>query len=334
MKVSFCIPTYNRSKFIDELLSSINKQSDHSLNIEVCISDNASTDDTKECIEIWRRKYNFPIVYHRHSENIGPDRNYLAAVNMGGGDYCWILGSDDILSYNALALMEKKLADESDIYLCDRRELDLSMTKITNPHRKWLSEDSRLFSFRDDSDLIKYFSKCNSVGGLFSYLSSIIVRKDRWSSIKFDDSYIGTAYSHVYILLRIISDLNSTLQYISQPLVDCRGDNDTFESNGKARRIKIDFVGYLKLKKDFYSDNENLSTAFGHVLLKERPWVYTSLAMACYGNSVDRAELASYYEELGYHPWFTHFLFQFGKLANHARKIKAVKNIVKKILVV
>ncbi|MGT1483488.1 hypothetical protein ACVPR2_23360, partial [Salmonella enterica subsp. enterica serovar Enteritidis] len=38
---------------------------------------------------------------------------------------------------------------------------------------------------------------------------------------------------------------------ISLPLVDCRGDNDTFESNGKARRIKIDFIGYLKLREDF-----------------------------------------------------------------------------------
>lgn len=331
MKVSFCIPTYNRSKFIDELLSSINRQSVHSLDIEVCISDNASTDDTRESIELWRDKYSFPIVYQRHAENIGPDRNYLAAVNMGTGDYCWIFGSDDILTNNALALMQTEIANGFDIYLCDRRELDLAMTKITNPHRKWLSGDSRLFSFRDDYDLIKYFRKCNSVGGLFSYLSSIIVKKDRWSSIEFDNSYIGTAYSHVYVLLKIINEPNSTLQYISLPLVDCRGDNDTFESNGKARRIKIDFIGYLKLKNDFYSENEKLSVAFGDVLLKERPWIYTSLAMACYGNSTDREELASYYQELGYHPCFTHFLFQFGKFANNAKNISVVKKMVKRI---
>ncbi|ECB4290049.1 transferase, partial [Salmonella enterica] len=38
MKVSFCIPTYNRVKFIEDLLESINNQSSHSLIVEVCIS--------------------------------------------------------------------------------------------------------------------------------------------------------------------------------------------------------------------------------------------------------------------------------------------------------
>lgn len=50
--------------------------------------------------------------------------------------------------------MEDKLAAGSDIYLCDRRELDISMTKISNPHRRWLNGGSRLFSFSNEADLI------------------------------------------------------------------------------------------------------------------------------------------------------------------------------------
>lgn len=331
MKVSFCIPTYNRVKFIEDLLESINNQSSHSLTVEVCISDNASTDGTEESINIWRSRFNFPILYQRHNENIGPDRNYLSAVNMGTGDYCWIFGSDDILTKNSLVLMEDKLANESDIYLCDRRELDISMTRISNPHRRWLSGGSRLFSFSNEADLIEYFSKCNSVGGLFSYLSSIIVKRDKWSDVIFDESYIGTAYAHVYILLRIINNMNSTLQYISLPLVDCRGDNDTFETNGKARRIKIDFIGYLKLREDFYDKNTKIYSSFGRVLTKERPWFYTSLAMACYGDSTDRAELASFYKRLGYPEIATNFIFRLKGLASYAKRIKLAKMVIKKI---
>ncbi|MDM2941659.1 MULTISPECIES: glycosyltransferase family 2 protein [unclassified Citrobacter] len=331
MKVSFCIPTYNRSQFVDELLYSISNQLPHSLNIEVCISDNASTDNTRESIDIWRSKYNFPIIFQQHTENIGPDRNYLAAVNMGTGDYCWIFGSDDLLANNALALMEKKLADGFDIYLCDRKEFDISMTKVSNPHRRWISGGSRLFYFRNDSDYIEYFNKCNSVGGVFSYLSSIIVKKEKWSNVKFDDSYIGTAYSHVFILLNIINNPHATLQYISKPLAYCRGDNDTFESNGRARRIKIDFIGYLKLRKDLYSANKDIFSSFGTVLLKERPWFYTSLAMACYGNASDRSELAAFYKTLGYPKIATYFLFKFKSLASSFKKFKLIKELVKKI---
>lgn len=58
------------------------------------------------------------------------------------------------------------------------------------------------------------------------------------------------------------------MHYISKPLVICRGDNDSFEKKGKARRILIDFIAYLKLANDFYSKNISLKRAFENVLLK------------------------------------------------------------------
>ncbi|EAU7194177.1 hypothetical protein EIU41_23930, partial [Salmonella enterica] len=129
----------------------------------------------------------------------------------------------------------------------------------------------------------------------------------------------------------IINNMNSTLQYISLPLVDCRGDNDTFESNGKARRIKIDFIGYLKLREDFYNNNTKIYISFGRVLTKERPWFYTSLAMACYGDSTDRAELASFYKKLGYPKIATNLIFRLKGLASYTKKIKLAKMVIKKI---
>ncbi|EBH2219729.1 glycosyltransferase, partial [Salmonella enterica] len=48
MLISFCIPTYNRKEYLEELLNSINNQEKFNLDIEICISDNASTDGTEE----------------------------------------------------------------------------------------------------------------------------------------------------------------------------------------------------------------------------------------------------------------------------------------------
>ncbi|EID1204817.1 transferase, partial [Salmonella enterica] len=66
-------------------------------------------------------------------------------------------------------------------------------------------------------------------------------------------------------------------------------------------------------------------------LTKERPWFYTSLAMACYGDSTDRAELASFYKKLGYPKIATNLIFCLKGLASYTKKIKLAKMVIKKI---
>ncbi|MBC8945599.1 glycosyltransferase family 2 protein [Xenorhabdus indica] len=331
MKVSFCIPTYNRAEYLEPLIESIANQLNHSLDIEICISDNASTDGTDKMITNWRKKFNIPIHYHRHHENIGPDRNFLSAVNMGTGDYCWIFGSDDILANEALSSIQVLLSKGYDIYLCDRKEMDISMKVVRNPHRKWLLCDTSTFVINGDDELVNYFNHCQSIGGVFSYLSSIIVKRNRWNAIKFDESYVGTAYSHVYILLRILNHKGTILKYISSPLVLCRGDNDFFVSSGMAKRIKIDFIGYLKLSNDLYTESCSITQALHGVLLRERPWLYTSLAMACYGNQEDKRHLLYYYEEMGYSKFLTEFIFLWGGLARYLKNSGKLKSFIRKI---
>ncbi len=91
------------------LLESINNQSSHSLIVEVCISDNASTDETEESINIWRDRFNFSILYQGITKILGQIGIICSAINMGTGDYCcWIFGSDDILAKKFLALMERR----------------------------------------------------------------------------------------------------------------------------------------------------------------------------------------------------------------------------------
>ncbi|MEK9495022.1 glycosyltransferase family 2 protein [Photorhabdus sp. P32] len=331
MKISFCIPTYNRVEYLKSLVESIANQSNHSLDIDICISDNASTDGTDKMIASWQEIFNIPIHYHRHHENIGPDRNYLSAVNMGTGDYCWIFGSDDLLENDALFSIQVFLSKGYDIYLCDRKEMDISMKVVRNPHRKWLSCDTSTFVVNGGDDLVNYFNHCQSIGGAFSYLSSIIVKKKKWNAIELDESYVGTAYSHVYILLRILNQKGVILEYVSSPLVLCRGENDFFAISGIAKRIKIDFLGYLKLSNDLYTESYWITQALHGVLLRERPWLYTSLAMACYGNQEDKQELLYYYEKMGYSKFLTKFIFLWGELARYLKNSEKLKTFIRKI---
>ena len=56
--VSICIPTYNRGRYLEKALLAYEKLQEFvEKKIEIVISDNASSDDTRERIEPFVRKY-------------------------------------------------------------------------------------------------------------------------------------------------------------------------------------------------------------------------------------------------------------------------------------
>lgn len=96
MRLSICIPTYNRAAHLGNCLHSIRvSRAASTCNVEVCVSDNASTDDTEAVVREAQR--HMPIKYHRNAENLGIPRNFLNVVRMAEGEFAWLLGDDDLV---------------------------------------------------------------------------------------------------------------------------------------------------------------------------------------------------------------------------------------------
>lgn len=91
--VSICIPVYNSGQYIDETLESLINQTYK--NIEIIVSDNASTDNTKKII-LDKQSIDSRISYFRNYENIGYVNNIKNAVSKAKGDFIAIFHSDDI----------------------------------------------------------------------------------------------------------------------------------------------------------------------------------------------------------------------------------------------
>ncbi|MFH0884928.1 MAG: glycosyltransferase family 2 protein [Candidatus Micrarchaeota archaeon] len=93
--LSICIPTLQRKASIqsvlDSLLEVVGKHKDE---VEICVSDNGSTDGTYEMLVSYSKRYPF-IRVRRNSENIGFDANMATLAQMAEGRYCWPIGDDD-----------------------------------------------------------------------------------------------------------------------------------------------------------------------------------------------------------------------------------------------
>ncbi len=87
--LSIVIPTYNRADFLDYSLEvHIPLLEKH--NIQIFVSDNASTDATAEVMAKWMDKY--PLLhYSRNETNVGPDANFEKALKLPATNYIWLL---------------------------------------------------------------------------------------------------------------------------------------------------------------------------------------------------------------------------------------------------
>ncbi|MGZ3744456.1 MAG: glycosyltransferase family 2 protein [Pseudobdellovibrionaceae bacterium] len=95
MRVSIIIPTFNRASFLVEAIESALAQ-DYG-DLEVVISDNASTDYTSEVARYFSKDPR--VKYFRNAENIGMVKNWHKAVfEYATGEWFLILSDDDILT--------------------------------------------------------------------------------------------------------------------------------------------------------------------------------------------------------------------------------------------
>jgi glycosyltransferase involved in cell wall biosynthesis len=113
--VSIGMPVYNGESFIKEALDSIISQTYQ--NLEIIISDNASTDSTREICESYQEK-DKRIKYVRFDENRGASINFNTTFDMSHGKYFKWAAMDDFLGNTYIAKVVSYLEENPDTHLC------------------------------------------------------------------------------------------------------------------------------------------------------------------------------------------------------------------------
>ena len=116
--VSIGVPVFNGREKIEKALYSLLNQTYR--NIEVLVSDNASTDDTRGiCERICSEDAR--VSYVGQPVDLGPTANFNAVLDLARGDYFMWLGHDDWLSERYLEVCVETLEDDPEVSLvCGR----------------------------------------------------------------------------------------------------------------------------------------------------------------------------------------------------------------------
>jgi abequosyltransferase len=99
---SVCIPAYNRAGHLGPLLDSILAQDADDYEILICEDRSPERAAIRAVADEYRGRHPGRIRYHENEENLGYDANFRELIARSDGDYCFIMGNDDLVCPGAL----------------------------------------------------------------------------------------------------------------------------------------------------------------------------------------------------------------------------------------
>lgn len=192
-KVSVCMIVYNQEKYVAQAINSILSQK-HSFEIELIISNDASTDNSHQIIsEISSASENTVIKYYNHSKNKGMMPNFIWALNKCAGEYIALCEGDDYWSESFKLQTQVDFMDSNrdcalcfhnvDVYIQNKQTLVEDMITRDVPDLTDINELSKgnyihtpSVLLRNDFSLPKWFKRSHT-GDWVLYMLMIGNRK-------------------------------------------------------------------------------------------------------------------------------------------------------------
>ncbi len=284
--LTISIPTYNRAHYLEDCLNSINIQLDRHKElqdiVEVVISDNASTDSTKEVAEKYRDSFkNF--VYIVNEKNLGFDLNIFNVVKNSSGVYCWYLADDDVLINGSIDyIIEKLQSNKYDVITMGSSpvtEADYRVRKTFNNN-----------DIHETKNADEFFHGNHNLGGV----SNLLFNRESWmKSVDVENHLPYWLYNETVLKIFTMTDkkmLNvlQTLIYTGQ---DCRWSENGAELftfiNSNLMLERVSHLGFDKKRIDSILEKNRklipiiLLRAKGHGLdcnFKNLDYIYKNLS--------------------------------------------------------
>lgn len=275
------IPTFNGARRIGHTLESVLKQLPKELEsqVDILVSDNASTDDTSAIIQAFQARHSVRITYSKNNENLGYDRNVDMLFKKASGKYVWMLGDDDVLREGALQRVLALLKQHPGL-----KAVQVNFDKY-DPALDHIVEQVQI---PDDLYCDNAESFLLNSRGRYGAISALIIDRDAWNSEDVSGG-VGTQVMHMWGLCKVL--LNGDSFLIKEPLIKVRDGSQKAVSHGDGDSLLTIALAsgmlYHAMKDMGYS-----TKLVDWYLRDDRPYVYDAIPRAKFWGIKDKGSVA------------------------------------------
>ena len=204
--VSICIPTFRGAGRLAPTLARVAQvvaSGGWQERVEVCLSDNASPDDTAAVIAAFQPP-GLMVKKFRQAENVGFARNLHTVARMAEGEYLLFQGDDDTLATGVCATLERALTERPAVALFPTLpDQPMDGDWPARKDERWLADG------REVARVLGIFH--------LTFIGNFVVRRADYLAHD-EDSLCASLYPHVAVLLRILA--RERARWVPEPLFE------------------------------------------------------------------------------------------------------------------
>jgi glycosyltransferase involved in cell wall biosynthesis len=217
IKLSICIATFNRVRFIGETLDGLISQLTGE--VEIVVLDGGSTDGTEEILRQYEKACP-RLRYVRQTTNNGVDRDFDRAVEVAAGEYCWLMSDDDLVKEGAIANVLARLEKGYSLLIINSEVKSHDFSKLLE-QRRLPFESDRIY--RSD-ELDRLFIE---TGLYLTFIGCVVIKRDIWIERQ-REPYFGSQFIHMGVIFQ--RRLPQPVEVIAATLITIRYGNASWKS--------------------------------------------------------------------------------------------------------
>ena len=193
-KLIIAIPTYNRCEYLYKNLARLVPQvATVKTDVGIIVSDNCSTDRTKDVVDSFITNYPDVISYNKTEKNNGFLANFTQCVHLSNSEYVCLLGDDDEVSLGYIKTILEILNNYPNLGLLHYNFLTCNPnSKLVYSYYEKRPLTSLLEIYEDHQTFIEEFLNGPS------FISSLLFKKDIW--MKGENLFPENCYGYDWLM--------------------------------------------------------------------------------------------------------------------------------------